>query len=132
MWSAEAERSVGMLPRLLLLVLLMLGVVAMHTLGHLDGHDAPQPSASGRMHAPGAHVPVTDPGSDDAPGETPEAASMCLAILAALLVLVPLALRIARLAGAWLRSRLGRRGRRLLRGPPPLSLTLTRTVVLRT
>lgn len=121
-----------MLPRLLLLVLLMLGVAAMHTLGHLDGHDTPQPSVTGMIHAEGAHSPVPDSGSDDAPSGASDAASVCLAILAALLALAPLGLRSASLAGAWLRSHPGRRVPRPFRGPPPLSLILTRTVVLRT
>ncbi|TMR95770.1 hypothetical protein [Nonomuraea basaltis] len=132
MRSTEVGRPAGMLPRLLLLVLLMLGVAAMHTLGHVVGHDAPQPSATGMLHAEGAHSPVPDSGSGDAPSGAPDPASVCLAILAALLVLAPLGPRIAGLAAAWLRSHPGRRIPRPLRGPPPLSLILTRTVVLRT
>jgi hypothetical protein len=132
MGAKEEGRPAGMLPRLLLLVLLMLGVAAMHTLGHIDDHDTPQPSAVGMHHGVGAHSPVPDSGSGDAPNGVPDTASVCLAILAVLLTLAPLALRITGLIDAWLRSRLGRRVARLLRGPPPLSLILTRTVVLRT
>ena len=120
------------LPRLLLLVLLMLGVVSMHTLGHLDGHEAPQRSAAGMLHAEGAHSPTPDSGSGEAPSGTPDTASICLAILAALLVLTPLGVRIAGLPDAWLRSCVGRRVPLPPRGPPPLSLILMRTVVLRT
>lgn len=132
MRSTEAGRSAGALPRLLLLVLLMLGVAAMHTLGHLDGHDAPQPSATGMLHAESAHSPVPGSGSGDAPGKAPDPASACLAIMAALLALAPLVPLVAGLACAWLRSHPGWPVPRRLRGPPPLSLILTRTVVLRT
>ena len=127
------ERLASALPRLLLLVLLMLGVAAMHTLGHVGDHDAPRSPAIGMLHAHGTHVLVPDPGSGEAPSGTPDIGSVCLAILAALLVLAPFGLRISVTSlEAWLRSRFGRCVPILLRGPPPLPLMLIRTVVLRT
>ncbi|MGW4475070.1 hypothetical protein ACWENQ_35850 [Nonomuraea sp. NPDC004354] len=172
----------GALSRLLLLVLLMVGVAAMHTFGHLDNrHDATPHTTTGAFHPEGAHParpddgpnrPQADPGRPDAdsshpdagpghpqanpghpdagpgrpdadpgradadpghaPGGAPGTVSICLAIIAALLALAPLRMRLADPFDAWLRPGTGRRAPPALAGTPPLSLTLTRTVVLRT
>ncbi|MEU8249687.1 hypothetical protein [Nonomuraea sp. NPDC048916] len=123
----------AVLPRLLLLLLLTLGVVAMHTLGHLDGHDAPPSAATGALHVEGGHLAVPDSDSGTVPSGTPDTASICLTILVTLVTLALLRVRRAGPLDAWSRdgSRLAQHVTGLLRGPPPLSLTPKHTVVLR-
>ncbi|MEV4113462.1 hypothetical protein [Nonomuraea sp. NPDC049695] len=120
-----------LLPTLLLAVLLALGLAAMHTLGHLDGHDAPMPVAAGTIHAEGGHSASHQGG--EAPSENHDIASVCLAILATLILLALPLLHLASLFDAQSRHR--SRLRRLVAGSlrgPPAALLLTRTVVLRT
>ncbi|MET9342137.1 hypothetical protein [Nonomuraea sp. NPDC003804] len=90
--------------------------------GHPDADPGRADADPGRADA--------DPGH--APGGAPGTVSICLAIIAALLALAPLRMRLADPFDAWLRPGAGRRAPPALAGTPPLSLTLTRTVVLRT
>ncbi|UOE20836.1 hypothetical protein NI17_006530 [Thermobifida halotolerans] len=72
--------------RLLLLVALLFGVGAMHTLGHHDGsdHGAASPAVAAVAHsAPSAHQ------APDLPGTDPT--SMCLAVNGAVVALLSLA-----------------------------------------
>lgn len=127
------KRTEGLLSRLLLAVLLTLGVAAMHTFGHIDGPHAPLPDTSSALHISGDHSTTPDSHHGGAPSETPGPASLCLAILVGLLVLVIPLLYLAGLFDArpqehtcaWLR------GRGSLRAPP-ICLVLIRAVVLRT
>jgi len=126
-------RLVGLLPPLLLAVLLALGLAAMHTLGHLGGHGAPPPNPATAIHAEGDHSAVPGSGHGGMPSESPDAASICLAILAALVVFAVPLLHLAGMlrARAQERPHLRWRVAGSLRGPPG-ALVLTRTVVLRT
>lgn len=113
--------------RLMLLVVLSLGVVAMHTLGHLDGHDMSSPATHLSMQATPSGVGV---GAAEAPDDSAMAGWMCLAIVG-----VGVALLFVRLRSRSARDALAQAGSRMLswsrslRGPPFASLT--RTVVLR-
>ncbi|MCK2215256.1 hypothetical protein MF672_015880 [Actinomadura sp. ATCC 31491] len=143
----------------LLAVLLAVGLAAMHTLGHIGGpapchsagrqpahyrlahcHDAYAPSAAPgdagghRSPASATHGGTTH-GGEDPGGEDPrgDAAAVCLAILAALVVFAVPLLHLAGLIVARTRDRLPAEWHlaATLRGPPA-ALVLMRTVVLRT
>nr|WP_152992470.1 hypothetical protein [Nonomuraea pusilla] len=138
MRSGRERRAADVVPWLLLAVLLALGVAAMHTLGHLGAPtsrttvaapaDPTGPSHSGMEHATGAHH-----GSGTAPDAAHDTAFACLTVLAAAVVLT---LPLATLRGLGGTSpglpAAARRRRPAPQRGPPLSLVLTRTVVLRT
>ncbi len=112
-----------MVLRLVLLVALALGVVAMHSLGHLSG-----PGMSPDTHHSSMQATSLSHTGQPPVGDHPSMAGwVCLAILGMGVLLLCLALRRRRTSsasshtGRWLRL-----WSQVLRGPPP-----TRTVVLR-
>ncbi|MEU8142203.1 hypothetical protein [Nonomuraea sp. NPDC048901] len=111
-------------PRLMLLMLVVLGVMAMHTIGHAGEHDSPMV---------GNHASLSDviSHSGQHPGDPTTSAWVCLAILgvaAGWLLLRPRS-GSAGQAPSHAGSRGGLWFSRSLRGPPPPELT--RLVVLR-
>ncbi|MER7506133.1 hypothetical protein AB0L05_25135 [Nonomuraea pusilla] len=130
MRSGRERRAAGVVPWLLLAVLLTLGVAAMHTLGHLGApmaHPA-NPADPGMTQVSAAHH-----GSGTPRDGGHDSAFTCLTILAAAVVLA-LPLSALPIPGWTSPSRPGaaRRRRPAPQRGPPLSLVLTRTVVLRT
>ncbi|MEV4471303.1 hypothetical protein [Nonomuraea sp. NPDC049504] len=129
----QSGRRAGLLPALLLATLLALGLAAMHTLGHVGGHDVPSPAPVAMIPGGSAHSAAPVPDHGGVPSENLGSAAICLAILAALVLFAVPLLHLTRIFDA----RTDRRpivkwpGSGLLRGPPAV-LMLTRTVVLRT
>ena len=114
-----------MVPRLVLLVLLAFGVVAMHTLGHLDGQGS---SAAPMAHEAPPHS--ADLPAGDAPVHHKAGTWVCLAILGMGTIWMLFRLRsIGTLGSASDASPRMRPWTVLLRGPPSSSPMLS--VVLR-
>ncbi|MEV4574073.1 hypothetical protein AB0K16_12530 [Nonomuraea jabiensis] len=114
--------------RLMLLVVVALGVVAMHTLGHVNGHGGmPQPASHSSMQALHSGAGMT---AGEEPDENGAAGWVCLAILGVAVALLFFRLGTREAFGASAPTDLSPQSWcRPLRAPPALSLT--RTVVLR-
>lgn len=122
--------------RLLLLITLVLGIAGMHTLGHAD-HGGDRPGAAGHGVAAEHRGPdpalVSPPAAEsgdgrwvsDADGGLPrlDPASVCLAVLTALLVLL--------LGALWARRRAPRAGTVALASSPPVARPPPRRTALR-
>ncbi|GII91842.1 hypothetical protein [Sinosporangium siamense] len=130
--------AVGALQHIALLLLVAVGVVSMHTLGHHDGHSPATTSTAAASHSAAGHEPAAVT-RDATPEDGPSPASplwICLAILSsgALLTLLPL-LALFTLAPGGGFTRLTPRGLMPYgtsrHGPPLLALVLTRVAVLR-
>ncbi|MFI7131069.1 hypothetical protein ACIBQ1_35645 [Nonomuraea sp. NPDC050153] len=117
-----------MILRLMLLVVVALGVVAMHTLGHINGHaDLPPAGSHVAMHAVPSEAGIA---AGEESHEGAGAGWVCLAILGTALTLLLFRLGTRDVLGASGPASLSLRlWSRFLRAPPIRSLT--RTVVLR-
>lgn len=99
MSARRGGRAVGAWGQLLLIVMLALGVLVMHSVGHPDSptaHPSAQPSAHRAAH-PSAHAaaamavaaPADGPrAAPHAPGMPMDMASLCVAVLGAAILLV--------------------------------------------
>ncbi|WP_086567235.1 DUF6153 family protein [Streptosporangium minutum] len=117
--------------RLLLLITLVLGIAGMHTLGHAD-HGGDRPGAAAEHRGPDAALaPPPAPESvdgwwvSDTDSDLPrlDPASVCLAVLTALLVLL--------LGALWARRRAPRAGTVALASSPPVARPPPRRTALR-
>ncbi|MEW1839403.1 hypothetical protein AB0392_15750 [Nonomuraea angiospora] len=122
------KRADRVVMRLMLLMVVALGVVAMHTLGHVNGHGG-MPQAAGHSSMQPLH-PGAGMVSGEEPNESGAAGWVCLAILGVAVALLFCRLGAREAFGASAPTSLSPRSwSRLLRAPPIQSLT--RTVVLR-
>ncbi|MFI9843660.1 hypothetical protein ACIHFD_41940 [Nonomuraea sp. NPDC051941] len=121
-------RAERVILRLMLLVVVALGVVAMHTLGHINGHaDMPPAGTHFAMHAASSEAGIA---AGEESHEGAGAGWVCLAILGTALTLLLFRLGVRDVLGAsGLAGPSLRFWSRFLRAPPIRSLT--RTVVLR-
>ncbi|MEV4247251.1 DUF6153 family protein [Streptosporangium canum] len=135
--DGPARRHPSRVPRrLLLLITLVLGIAGMHTLGHAD-HGRDRPGATGhgvaaehRSPDPALVSPPAPESGDgrrvsDTDGDLPrlDPASVCLAVLTALLVLL--------LGALWALRRAPRAGTVALASSPPVARPPPRRTALR-
>lgn len=120
----------GPIRSILLAVLLALGLAAMHTLGHVRGGETMPVPADVSIAM--SHEATSTSHHGGTPSADHDVASVCLAILASLLLLIVPLLSFAGLfESPQERARKSRHSAESLRGPPT-AVVLKRTVVLRT